>query len=92
MNRVITSLNVVIDVHKLSADERGFVSNVLVRSELISFNVEIITSYNSQKRQIASDLANQHVSHIPNKESYFTLLYFAFFLSMRNLFEESPKK
>ena len=84
MNRVITSLNVVIDVHKLSADERGFVSNVLVRSELISFNVEIITSYNSQKRQIASDLANQH---IPNKESYFTLLYFAFFLSMRNLFE-----
>ena len=92
MNRVIINLNVVIDVDKLSANERDFGSKVLVRSVLISINVEIITSYNSRKRQIASDLANHRVSHKLNKVLCFALLSFAFSLSMRNRFEESLKK
>jgi hypothetical protein len=59
--RLIMNSKFVIEVSKSFADDRDFASKISV-SELISFNVVIMTSYNSRNRHIASDLANQRVS------------------------------
>ena len=62
----------VIAFFKLLAVVRDFESKIL-ESELISSSADIITSYNSRNRHIASALANQRVSHRDTSLSCFEM-------------------